>query len=139
MKLLLALLVAAGLSGCVVHAHPVHERRTVIVEEEYHPAPSGTVVVVERVHVHDEHCGHYWYNGSWYLWAGHHHGPGCGHVFHEGHWVMAGEVVIRQGHVHSETCGHYYAGGTWYYMHAHHHGPNCGHVFRGGIWVSVRL
>jgi hypothetical protein len=140
MRLLLALSVAALLGGCVVHAHsgpPPH--RTVIVEEEYRPAPTGNVVVVERVHVHDDFCGHYWYNGAWYLHTGHRHGPGCGHVFHDGHWVMAGEVVVRQGHVHDAHCGHYFYSGTWYYMHNHHHGPGCGHNWNGRVWVSVRL
>src|SRR4051812_13233255 len=107
MRYPVALTLAALLSGCVVHvkeAPPPH--RTVVVEEEYRPAPQGNVVVVERVHVHDANCGHYWYNGSWYIWSGHRHGPNCGHVYHEGHWVMAKQIVVVQGHVHDAHCGH---------------------------------
>ena len=112
MKTLLMLAAAAGLGGCVVRAGYVH-----------HAPPSGEVVVVERVHVHTEACGHYWYNGAWYYHAGHRHAAGCGHVFVEGHWVLSAPVVVETVHVHDAHCGHYFCGGTWYYMHSHHHGP----------------
>lgn len=139
MKLLIGLFLAAGLSGCVIHAHPGPPPRheTVVVEEEYRP--QGNVVVVERVHVHDAGCGHYWYNGSWYLHTGHRHGPNCGHVYHDGYWVGARQAVVVQGHVHDAHCGHYYSGSSVYYMHGHHHGPGCGHSWNGKLWISVRF
>jgi len=68
-----ALTLAAGLGGCVVVAHPHHR---------------GVAVVVPHGHVHDAHCGHYFYRGRWYHWHGHVHGPGCGHVFRGGIWII---------------------------------------------------
>ena len=77
MRLLLAVSLAAALGGCVVHAHGyVH-----------HPAPTGEVVVVERVHVHSAACGHYWYDGRWYVHSGHVHAAGCGHHWNGSVWV----------------------------------------------------
>jgi len=136
MKTLIGMVLAAALSGCVVHVHENPPPQRAVVVEDH---PQGNVVVVERVHVHDAGCGHYWYNGSWYLHAGHRHAAGCGHVFHEGHWVMAREVVVVQGHVHNATCGHYFHGNTVYYMHNHQHGPGCGHNWNGKIWIAVRF
>lgn len=79
MKSLLALVLLAGgaaLAGCVVHAHPRHPHR------------HGAVVVVPAGHVHDVHCGHYFYRGQWYVVERHSHGPGCGHVFKGGIWII---------------------------------------------------
>jgi len=71
MRSLIATLLAAAAGGCVGHVQPAH----------YHPPPQGEIVVVERVHVHDATCGHYYYGNTWYYMQGHRHGPGCGH-----HW-----------------------------------------------------
>ena len=73
MTILLATIVGAGVTACVVHAHGPH---------------GGVAVVVPTLHVHDEHCGHYYYHDSWYLYSGHHHGPGCGHVYIGGRWTV---------------------------------------------------
>jgi hypothetical protein len=116
--LMIGLLAALGLGGCVIHAHPVGPR---------------------PVHVHDDLCGHYWYNGTWYVAEHHHHGPGCGHVYHEGYWAQSQVVVVERAHVHDAFCGHYYHGGTVYYMQGHRHGPGCGHNWNGKLWVSVRF
>lgn len=140
MRMLWGLGLIGIVSGCRVYANPQPTQpRILVVEEEYHPAPTGTVVAVEKAHVHDDVCGHYWYNGSWYHWAGHRHAPDCGHIRHDGHWVLAGEVVIRPGHVHDDHCGHYFFGGSWYYMAGHQHGSGCGHTWNGRVWVSTRL
>ena len=53
MRLLMIGFLAAALGGCVIHAHPVGP----------------------RAHIHDDVCGHYWYNGTWYVAERHHHGP----------------------------------------------------------------
>src|SRR5436190_13307101 len=54
----------------------------------------GETVVVVQGHVHNDHCGHFFYNGGWYMSNGHHHGPGCGHVNQGGRWVFV-EVENR--------------------------------------------
>lgn len=72
----LAALVGAGLSGCVVHGHG------------HGHGHAGVEVVVPAVHVHDAHCGHYYYRDRWYHHASHHHGPGCGHVYIGGRWTI---------------------------------------------------
>jgi len=55
----------------------------------------GETVVVVQGHVHNDHCGHFYYNGGWYMSNGHHHGPGCGHVNQGGRWVFV-EVETKQ-------------------------------------------
>jgi hypothetical protein len=134
-----AIAAMAYASGCIIVTDNPHRHVTYEEYESRPPRPEGDVVRVEHVHVHTEGCGHYWYNGSWYLVSGHVHGPGCGHVCHDGLWVLAGAVPIRENHVHSATCGHYCCNGVWYYMHGHVHGPGCGHAYRSGIWVTVRF
>ncbi len=142
MRIALGLFALLGLatSGCRVYVHE-HERRQpdrVVVYEDRHDDPVGTVVVIDRGHVHSEHCGHYWYNGRWYHHTAHRHGQGCGHVYHDGAWVLA--VVHREqsGHVHSANCGHYHHNGSWYYMRGHVHGAGCGHRWDGRVWIAVR-
>ncbi|HTF56003.1 MAG TPA: hypothetical protein VK661_01930 [Planctomycetota bacterium] len=124
---------AALFSGCIVVAEP-RGPRTVIVDDDG-PEPVGTIDVVECRH--HEGCGHYWYNGSWYLVRGHRHGPGCGHFFLNGRWVLAAPVQVVHGHVCTAACNHYFVDGRWYVMRKHHHGPGCGHILRNGIWVGV--
>jgi len=68
-----ALLLGAGLTGCIFVGRPHHR---------------GVAVVVPVGHVHDVHCGHYHYHGKWYHWQGHVHGPGCGHFFRGGIWII---------------------------------------------------
>ena len=118
MKLLMIGFLAATLGGCIIHAHPVGPR---------------------PVHVHDEICGHYWYNGTWHVVEQHRHGAGCGHVFHDGYWAQSQVVVVERTHLHDAHCGHYYHGGTVYYMQGHRHGAGCGHNWNGKLWVSVRF
>ena len=117
MRLLVIGFLAATLGGCIVHAHPVGH--------------GG--------HLHDDACGHYWYNGGWHVVERHRHGPGCGHVFHDGYWARSSVVVVDRGHSHDAHCGHYYHGNTVYYMQGHRHGPGCGHNWNGRLWVSVRF
>lgn len=85
-KLILAVAVSVlallGLSGCVVHTHAY-------VGHPNH----ATVWVVERGHVHSDHCGHYWHENRWYVWSGHRHGPGCGHAYRGGRWEV--DVNVR--------------------------------------------
>ncbi len=73
MRKALALAAILGMSGCIVHAHG---------------HPPGKVVVVEKGHVHTDHCGHYHHRGGWYHSAGHVHQAGCGHQFRGGIWVV---------------------------------------------------
>ena len=75
--LTLTVLVGGAVSGCRVQAsmyvgHPHHVR----------------LVTIEQAHVHTEACGHYWHEGHWYHWDGHHHGVGCGHVLVSGRWEV---------------------------------------------------
>jgi len=136
---------ALWLAGCHLHGHghhpgAVHATRVVVVEEDAHAhgPPGGGAVAVQRTHVHDERCGHYWYNGQWYHHPNHVHGPGCGHVYHDGAWVLAGAVKVKPGHVHDANCGRYHHDGHWYFMRGHVHGPGCGHHWNGTMWVSVK-
>jgi hypothetical protein len=46
-------------------------------------------VVVERVHVDDAYCGHYYYGNTWYYMHGHRHGPGGGYHWDGRVWVAA--------------------------------------------------
>jgi len=69
----LAAFVGAGVSACVVHGHGRH---------------GGVAVVVPSLHVHDDHCGHYYHGSSWYHHQGHRHGHGCGHVYLGGRWTV---------------------------------------------------
>jgi len=70
---LMAALVGAGASGCVVRAQ----------------GHQGAVeVVVPEGHAHDDACGHYNFGARWYYLAGHRHGNGCGHVLVEGLWIL---------------------------------------------------
>lgn len=138
-RIVAAAALALASAGClIVHDRP-YRHTTIVDYETAPPSPSGSLVVIDRGHVHSASCGHYWYNGGWYAHRGHVHGPGCGHVHHDGVWVLAGNVAIKAGHVHSAHCGHYQHGGVWYYMHNHVHGPGCGHVHRGGAWVAVKF
>jgi hypothetical protein len=72
----LALAALLGTSGCIVHAHRPP------------PPPHRDVVVIERGHVHSDHCGHYYHRGGWYHSQGHVHGASCGHVFRGGLWIV---------------------------------------------------
>ena len=72
---LILLLVAATASGC---------RRHVIVHEK----ANGDVVVIERGHIHSDHCGHYYHGGHWRFSSGHVHQHGCGHVHRGGMWIV---------------------------------------------------
>lgn len=76
MGLTAAAVVAFGLTGCVVHAHP------------YVPPAHHRVVVVDRGHVCHDGCDHYCHEGRWYVVEKHHHGAGCGHVLRGGVWVI---------------------------------------------------
>lgn len=69
------LLVAATASGC---------RRHVIVHEK----KNGDIVVIERGHIHSDHCGHFFHGGHWRHHHGHVHRHGCGHHFRGGIWVV---------------------------------------------------
>jgi hypothetical protein len=100
------------------------------------PEPVGTVVTAD-CHHHDG-CGHYWYNGSWYVQHGHRHGQGCGHYHHGGRWVLSGAVRVARDHACTDQCGHYFTNGHWYAMRQHRHGAGCGHLLQGGVWVGVR-
>jgi len=71
---LLLLLVAATAAGC---------RRHVIIHEK-----DGDVVVIERGHIHSDHCGHFFHGGHWRYHNGHVHRAGCGHHFRGGIWVV---------------------------------------------------
>ena len=77
MTVLLATVVGAGLTACVVHGHG-----------RGHGHGGGVAVVVPSLHVHDDHCGHYYYRDSWYHHSGHRHGHGCGHVYIGGRWTV---------------------------------------------------
>lgn len=78
--------------GCLVHGHHPHgsappPQKTVVVEQ--HPSPPPRVVVIEKGHVHNEHCGHYMHGDRWYHQERHVHGRGCGHHW-DGHaWVVS--------------------------------------------------
>jgi hypothetical protein len=54
----------------------------------YHHRVYGPAVVVTTEHVHSQTCGHFYYDGHWYLTAGHVHTLGCGHVYRGGMWVV---------------------------------------------------
>jgi hypothetical protein len=136
MRRLGLLVLAAGAvalaSGCtVVHEKP-RERADVGVDG---PEPRGYIAVGHCTH--NDRCGHYWYNGSWYFDRGHYHTAGCGHYRHHGRWILAGTVVVGNGHVCDDNCNHYFHEGNWYVMRSHRHGPGCGHARRGGIWVGI--
>jgi hypothetical protein len=77
MKLLMtvaaAMLLGAGLTGCIFPGHPYHR---------------GVAVTISPDHVHDAHCGHYYYRSAPYHWEGHSHGDGCGHIARGGIWVI---------------------------------------------------
>ena len=75
MLAVLLILFAAASSGCRRHV-VIHEHR------------DADVVVIERGHVHTDHCGHYCHEGRWYHSAGHIHGQGCGHAHRDGVWVV---------------------------------------------------
>jgi hypothetical protein len=140
---LLAITAILMVPGCIVVRDPYRGTgpRHVVVDDDdnYRVSPNGTVWVAERGHIHSDHCGHFWHNGTWYASRGHVHGPSCGHSYVEGVWVHAGLVTIKTGHVHSDHCGHFNHGGSWYYMHNHKHGPGCGHTHRNGVWIAVRF
>lgn len=75
---ILTLFVAAATSsGC---------RRHVVVHERHDHDPD--VVVIERGHVHTDHCGHFFHRGHWRHHHGHVHRHGCGHHFRGGLWVV---------------------------------------------------
>jgi hypothetical protein len=73
LAILLASLLGAAASGCLVHAHGRH---------------GGVAVVVPAIHVHDAYCGHYYHGDRWYFHHGHRHGSGCGHVYISGRWII---------------------------------------------------
>ena len=132
MGVLLAAAAAGAMSGCVVMKDEHGNTHLVLLDG---PEPVGHVDTVS-CHHHDS-CGHYWYNGSWYVYQGHRHGPSCGHYYHNGRWVLAGAVNVSEGHVCSYTCNHYHMDGRWYAIRNHHHGYGCGHTLRGGVWIGV--
>lgn len=71
-------LIAATLllaSGCVAHGHGRHAH------------VRGPAVVIEAGHLHDDHCGHYHWRGSWHHSHGHRHHAHCGHHYRGGVWV----------------------------------------------------
>lgn len=70
---------AFGISGCA--------RRTAVRVNVGHPQ-NAKVVVVKKGHVHTARCGHYRYNGRWYIVKNHVHGSRCGHRFVRGAWVF---------------------------------------------------
>jgi hypothetical protein len=112
-RTLVAVLAAAGFSGCLLVTDK-HGNTHLVV---FHPEPVGVVVATTDCH-HGDGCGHYWYNG---------------------HWFLAGAVSVGHGHVCNHYCNHYYHDGHWYGIHKHRHGPGCGHALRGGIWVGVGI
>lgn len=71
----LLVLAAAAASGC---------RRHVLVHEH----GDRDVVVIERGHVHTDHCGHFFHRGHWRHHHGHVHRHGCGHHLRGGLWVV---------------------------------------------------
>lgn len=75
MRLWIAVLVLGLAAGCVVHGHGRHAH------------VHGPPVAVEIGHVHDDHCGHYYWKGRWHGHAGHRHHHGCGHHFRSGVWI----------------------------------------------------
>lgn len=84
MRLLLGLLLVAGLSGCLVHRHHhgPHGKTTII----HKPGPD--LVIHEPRCAHTAHCGHYMHGGRWHHHHGHVHKVGCGHHFKGGVWVV---------------------------------------------------
>ncbi len=76
LTILFASIVGAGLSGCVVRAHGSGHGH------------GGVEVVIPALHVHDDHCGHYYHGDRWYHHHGHRHGHGCGHVYIGGRWTV---------------------------------------------------
>ena len=62
-------------AGCVVHGHGRHG---------YVHGPS---VSITAGHIHDDHCGHYYWRGNWHQHSSHVHGHDCGHIFRGGMWV----------------------------------------------------
>lgn len=75
----LGAILAFGISGCA--------RRTAVRVNVGHPH-NAKVVVVKKGHLHTARCGHYRYNGKWYIIKNHAHGPKCGHHFVSGVWIF---------------------------------------------------
>ncbi|HKS16387.1 MAG TPA: hypothetical protein VJU16_03690 [Planctomycetota bacterium] len=68
-----AIVLAASMSACIVHAH-------------HGGHGHGIEVVLPVAHVCSVNCGHYQYRGRWYHHQGHVHGHGCGHILVSGTW-----------------------------------------------------
>ncbi len=76
------LMVAAVLflvAGCARHHHGRHK----VVH-----SPNAKVVVIEKGHAHNAHCGHYRHGNKWYHAKGHRHGAKCGHHKVKGVWII---------------------------------------------------
>jgi hypothetical protein len=71
------------LAGLLALAATASCRRHVVIRER-----DGDVVVIERGHIHSDHCGHWFHRGRWHHHAGHVHKHGCGHVHRDGLWII---------------------------------------------------